>query len=97
MKKMIHRIIGLPMLNKVRATKTLGWDELQKKTLAEWDDRGLKISNVSDVELRFGIHIIAHKMYNSSRLNSVSCKVVDLAYKVVKKNLEFDLADLMLK
>ena len=85
------------MLSKVKATKTLGWDELQKKTLAKLDEKGLKINNVSDVELRFGIHIIAHKIYSSSRLNSVSCEAVDLAYKVVKKNLEFDLADLMLK
>ena len=57
----------------------------------------MKISNVSDVELKFGIHIIAHKIYNSSRLNSVPCEAVDLAYKVVKKNLEYDLVDLMLK
>ena len=61
-KKMIHRIIGVPMLNKVKTTKTLGREELQKKTLVEWNDKGLKINNVSDVELRFGIHIIAHKI-----------------------------------
>ena len=85
------------MLAKAKVTKTLGQDDLQKKTLVEWDGRGMKISNVSDVELKFGIHIIAHKIYGSSRLNSVSCEVVDLAYKVVKKNLEFDLVDLILK
>ena len=94
---MIHQIMGLPMLNKVKTTKTLGREELQKKTLAEWDDIGLKINNVTDVELRFGIHIIAHKIYSSSQLNNVPCEVVDLAYKVVKKNLEFDLSDLLLK
>ena len=57
----------------------------------------MKISSVTDVELKFGIHVIAHKIYSSSRLNSVSCEVVDLDYNVVKKNLEYDLADLMLK
>ena len=61
-KKMIHRITGLPMLNKAKATKTLGREELQKLTLAEWDGRGLKISNVIDLELRFGIYIIAYKI-----------------------------------
>lgn len=94
---MIHKITGLPMLNKVKITKTPRQDELQKKTLVEWDDRGPKINNVLDVELRFGIHIIAHKIYNSSQLNSVPCEAIDLAYKVVKKNLEFDLLDLLLK
>ena len=48
-KKMIHKITGLPMLSKAKTTKTL----------AEWDDKGLKINSVSDMELKFGIHIIA--------------------------------------
>ena len=65
-KKMIHKITGLPMLSKAKSTKTLGWEELQKKTLAEWDKKGLKINNVTDVELRFSIHIIAQKIYSSS-------------------------------
>ena len=85
------------MLSKEKFTKTIGRDELQKKTLAEWDGRGMKIRSVSNIELKFGIHVIAHKIYSSSRLNSVSCEVVDLAYKVIKKNLSYDLADLLLK
>ena len=60
-KKMIHKVTGLPMLNKAKSTKTLGREELQKKTLAEWDVRGLRINNVIDIELRFEIHIISHK------------------------------------
>ena len=89
--------MGLPMLSKAKAIKTLGRDELQKKTLAKWDGRGLKINNVMDLELRFGIYIIAYKIYSSSQLNSVSCDAVDLAYKVVKKNLDYDLSDVLLK
>ena len=76
---MIHKVTSLPMLSKAKTTKTLGQDELQKKTLAEWDGRGLKINNVTDLELKFGIYIIAYKIYSSSRLNSVSCEAVDLA------------------
>ena len=30
-KKMIHQIIGLPMLAKEKSTKTLGWVELEKE------------------------------------------------------------------
>ena len=96
MKKMIHRIIGLPMLAKPKMTKTLGRAKLEKKTLAEWDGRGMKISSVTDIELKFGIHIIAHKIYSSSRLYSVSCEVVDLAYKIVQNNLSLDLVELLL-
>ena len=85
------------MLSKAKATKTLGQVELEKKTLAEWDGRGMKISSVIDVELKFGIHVIAHKIYNSSHLNSVSCEVVDLAFKVVKNNMLYDPTNLLLK
>lgn len=85
------------MLEKAKMTKTLSQVELENKTLAEWDGRGMKISYVIDMELNFRIHVIAHKIYNSRRLNSVSCEAVDLAYKVVKNNLSLDLAEMMLK
>ena len=43
-------MIGLPMLEKVKMTKTLGWVELEKKNLAKWDGRGMKISSVMNME-----------------------------------------------
>ena len=77
-------------------TKTLGQAEMEKKTLAKWDGRGMKISSVTHMELKFGIHIIEHKIYSSSRLNSVSYKEIDLAYKVVKNNLSLDFVEKLL-
>lgn len=71
-KKMIHQITSLPMLAKVKMAKTLGRAELENKTLVEWDDRGMEINNISNIELKFGIYIIAHKIYSSSRLNNLS-------------------------
>lgn len=65
-KKMIHKITSLPMLSKVKTTKTLSQDELQKLTQAVWDGRGLKLNNVTDVELNFGICVVAYKLYSSS-------------------------------
>lgn len=95
-KKMIHRITRLPLLNKEKMTKTLGQVELTKRTLFVWDERGMKLNVVTNMELKFCIHVIAHKIYNSSRLNGVSCEAIDLAYKVVKNNLSFDLVELLL-
>ena len=93
---MIHKIIGLPMLAKAKMIKTLGQFELEKKTLAKWGDRGMKISSITDMELKFGIHIIVHKISSFIRLNSVSCEAINLTYKVVKNNLSLDLAELLL-
>ena len=63
---MIHWVIGLPMLAKAKSTKTLGQAKLEKKTLAEWDGRGMKISCIANPELKFGTHVIALKIYSSS-------------------------------
>lgn len=95
-KNMIHGFTRLLMLNKDKTTKTIGWVELTKWTLVEWDKKAMKLSGMTNMELKFGIHVISHKIYNSSQLNSVSCEVFDLAYDVVKKNLSFDLAELLL-
>ena len=54
----------------------------------------MKINDVIHMELNFGIHVITQKIHSSSRLNSVSCEVVDLIYKVVKYNLSLDLAEI---
>ena len=89
---MIHRITGLPILAKAKTSKTLSRVELEKKTLAKWDGRGMKINCVADMELKLGIRIITHKIYSSSPLKNVSCEVVDLAFKALK----FDLVELML-
>lgn len=94
MKKMIHRITWYPMLEKSKATKTLGWEKLAKLMLLEWDGRGMKLNNVFDMDINFFIHIIAHKIYSSRHLNNVPCEAVDLTYKVTKKNISFDLAEL---
>ena len=94
---MIHRITSLPMLTKAKTTKNLGQMELEKKTIAKWDGRGMKISSVIEAELKFKIYVIAHEIYSLIHLNNVSCEAVVLAYKVVKNNLSYDLADLLLK
>ena len=84
------------MLAKAKSTKTVSWVKLEKKTLVKWDGKGMKISYVIDIELKFGIHIISCKIYFLRRPNNVSYKEMDLAYKVVKNNLSFDLAELQL-
>lgn len=77
-------------------TKTLGQVEVEKKTLAEWDERGMKISGLTNMELKLIIHVISHTIYSSSRLNSVSCEAIGLVYKVFKSNLSLDLSKLLL-
>ena len=81
------------MLDKPKETKTMAQDELAK-TLVQWDGRGIKLNNVSNMGIKFNIHVIKHKIYSSIRPNSVPCEAVDLSSKVVKNNLSFDIAKL---
>ena len=57
----------------------------------------MEIDTFKDPLLDFFVRIISHKFYQSSRLNSVSCIAVDVAYKLVKKDHTYDLAKLMLQ
>lgn len=86
---MIHQITGLPMLDKAKVTKTLGRVELAKKTLTKWYGKGMKISGITNMKLKFRIHVIAQKIYSSSHINSVSCEAIDLALKVMKNSMSF--------
>ena len=56
----------------------------------------MEFIGVIDMEIKFAIHVIAHKMYNNNWQKNVACEAMDLAYKVVKKDLSFDLFRLQL-
>lgn len=86
--------MGCPMLKKPKTAKTLAQGALVKKILAEWDGRGMKLNNVTNMEIKIRIHIISHKIYNLHMYKTISYEEIDLAYKVVKDNLSFDLTDL---
>ena len=63
---MIDQVIGLPMLDRPKATKNLPWVELIKKTRAKWGIRGMNLNGVTNMEIKVSIHVRAHKMYSSS-------------------------------
>lgn len=48
-KKMVHKVIGLPMLDRPKAKKNIPRDELIENTDAEWDGRGLKLNDVTNL------------------------------------------------
>ena len=57
----------------------------------------MTIDTITDPILDFSVSIISHKFYQSSRSNSVPCIVVDVAYKMIKKDHTYNLAELMLQ
>lgn len=62
---------------------------------AKWNNRRMTIDTITEPLLDLAVRIISHKFYQSSRLNSVPCIAVDVAYKLVKKDHTYDLAELM--
>ena len=57
----------------------------------------MKIDTITNPLIDFFVSFIAHKFYQSSRLNSVPCIVVDIGYKMVKRDQTYDLAELQLQ
>ena len=49
---------------------------------------------IRDPLIEFVVRVISHKFYQSSRLNSVSCIVVDVGYTIVKKDHTYDLVEI---
>ena len=54
----------------------------------------MSIDTINDLMVEFVVRVIAHKFYQSSELNSVPYIVVDLGYKIVKKDHSYDLVKL---
>ena len=57
----------------------------------------MTIDTITDPLIDFSIRVISHKFYQSRRLNNVPCIVVDVGYKIVKRDHTYDLAQLQLQ
>ena len=96
-KKMVHRVTGFPTLDRPKTLRSDKRETIEKNTGARWNNRGMTIDTVKDPLLDFSMRVISHKFYQSSRLNSMSCIAVDVAYKLVKKDHTYDLAEFMMQ
>ena len=54
----------------------------------------MNIDTIIEPLIEFVVRIISHKFYQSSRLNNVPCIVVDVGYKIVKRDHTYDQAKL---
>ena len=95
-KKNFHRVTGFPTLDQPKTLRSDKRETIEKNTGAKWNNRGMKIDTIKDPLSNLELRIISHKFYQSSRLNSVHCIAVDVAYKLVKKDHTYDLVELML-
>ena len=96
-KKIVHRVTGFPTLDRPKTLRSDKRETIEKNIRAKWNNRGMTIDTIKDPLLDFAVRIVSHKFYQSSRLNNVPCIVVDVAYKLVKNDHTYDLAELMLQ
>ena len=97
MKKTINRVTRFQTLDQPKTLRSDKREAIEKNIGAKWNNRGMTIDTIKDPLLEFTMRIISHKFYQSSKLNSVPCIVVDVAYKLVKKDHTYDLAKLMVQ
>ena len=89
--------MGFPTLDRPKTLRSDNKEAIERNTGAKWNKRGRPIDTVTEPLLDFVVRVISHKFYQSSRLNNVPCIAVDVAYKLVKKDHTYDLAELMLQ
>ena len=92
---MVHRVTGFPTLDRPKTLRSDKRETIEKNNGAKWNNRGMAIDTIKDPQLDFVVRIISHKFYQSSRLNNVPCIVVDVSYKMIKKDHTYDLPELM--
>ena len=56
----------------------------------------MSIDGIEDLIIEFFVHVVAHKLYQTSLLNGVHCIKIDPSHKIVKKVHNYDLAKLQL-
>lgn len=96
-KRIMHRVIRFPTLDQPKTLCSDYKEAIKRNTWAKLNKRGMTIDIIIDPLLDFVVRVISHKFYQSSRLNSVPCIVVDVAYKLVKNDHTYDLSELMLQ
>ena len=70
---------------------------IEKNKRVVWNKRCMMIDTITDPLINLVVRVISHKFYQSSRLNSVPCIAMDVAYKIFKKDHTYDLVKLQLQ
>ena len=96
-KRIVHRVTGFPTLDRPKMLHSNSKEVIERNTRAKWNKRGMAIDIVIDPLLDFVVKVFSHKFYQSKKLNTIPCISIDVAYKLVKKDHTYDLAELMLQ
>ena len=70
-KRIIHRVIGYPTLDRPKTMRSDSKEVIEKNTWDVWKKRGMTIDTITDPLIDLAVRVIAHKFYQSSRLNNV--------------------------
>lgn len=95
--RIVHKVIGYPTLDHPKTLRSESKEVIEKNTRAKWNKRGMTTYTIKDPLIDFVVRVISHKFYQSCRLNSVPCILVDVGYKLVEKDHTYDLVELQLK
>lgn len=70
---------------------------IEKNVGVEWNNKGMSIDYILDSLNFFFERVIAHKFFQSRRSNSMFYMVVEMRYKIVKRDHTYDLSTLQLQ
>lgn len=62
-KRIIHRIIGYPTLDRPKSMRCDANEAIEKNTRVVWNKKGMSIDTIIDPIIAFSVHVMAHKFY----------------------------------
>ena len=96
-KDVICMVIGYLVTNKAREIRVASRKEIEENIEELYNGRRLKVVTIFYPKTWFGPYVVAYQIYQSIRLSSIHCQIVDLACQIMKKGLYLDLAKILLK
>lgn len=95
-KEAIQAITSLSS-TRLHPDKKVSNDFVRKITSAISGKRSMKVSTITDTDIKFGSMVIGYKVTQSNGLNSVSSSCILVAYRMMRENAKLDLCGWMLE
>lgn len=95
-KKAIHAVTCLNQINDKPNLRKVTNPTITKLTSAQFDNRSMTIDDIREHDIRFALMIIGYKVYQSSKLNSISDTTFYVVYQIMKEDIQYDLCTILL-
>lgn len=94
-KNVMNIVTGLNDSGALLTPKAIKNKDVEKLTKATFDGHSMSINIVENVVIQYASLMIGNKIYFTNRDNSISATIVNMAYEMVERNVDYDFCELL--